>query len=36
MSAVQMRLPEAEQNINILVRRELDNWRFFRRLIVGN
>lgn len=32
VSAVQIRLPEAEQNVGRLVQRELNNWDFFRSL----
>lgn len=35
LSAVQIRLPEDEQDVDRLVRRELDNWQFFRELTVS-
>ncbi len=33
MSAVQIRLPQAEQNVELLVQRELHNWPFFQQMV---
>jgi len=33
MSAVQIRLPQAEQNVERLVQRELHNWPFFQQMV---